>query len=220
MNKKFRTFIFVIAFSICLIIGTNENVLAYDDSGNYISNIISVREFDGILGDETEFSPIELSKMGNSDITIYAVKKEYVIPGGKGTLKSNAWRTYGDGEKIGNTRQWDYQVSAVYSGSQRVEYIKTTWQASASLRNSASITVSLGVGDSVSATAGGSSSWQPTKPIAKYFMNTKGQKESSYRSNMFVSPAKDYRSGTISIANTATVKLIGDAKPYQITAAY
>lgn len=171
----------------------------------------------GVLDDETEFSPLELARKQNRD---YAVDKEYIIPGGKGTLTANAWRTRGDGKKVGNTRQWDYQVSAVYSGYHQVEYIKTSWQAGASLSNSASLTIGLGMGETVSASSGGSSSWQYVTPTAKYYMNTKGQREVSYRSNMYVAPEIDYRSGSISIVNTAIVKLAGDSTKYQITAAY
>jgi hypothetical protein len=40
------------------------------------------------------------------------------IPGtNNGTITSNAWRTTGNGSVSGNTRLWDYQVSAVYSGT-------------------------------------------------------------------------------------------------------
>ena len=118
--------------------------------------------------------------------------KSYAIPGGKGEITSNAWRSR-NAETAGNTYQWDYQVSAVYSGKNAVSSIRTTWRGSASLRNSASI--SLGV-------------WE----------NTNGAKESSCRSNMVVTPRKDYRSGTVSIINTARVKLSKDAKPYEISA--
>lgn len=132
-----------------------------------------------------------------------------------GKLTSNAWRTSGDGEKSGNTLQWDYQVSAVYEGDKTVERIRTTWQGSASLRYSASI--SLGISDSgVSADA--SSNWQTVKTFSKYWENDNGAKTSSWRSNMYVTPAKDYRKGTISIANTALVKLSCDARTFEITA--
>lgn len=41
---------------------------------------------------------------------------KYTIPGKKGTLTSNVWRS--KQKTSGNTLQWNYQVSAVYSGSQ------------------------------------------------------------------------------------------------------
>lgn len=139
--------------------------------------------------------------------------KVYTIPGSKGTLTSNAWRsTYYT--ISGNTYQWDYQVSAVYDGTYTVERIRTSWQGSASLRNSASI--SLGLGDSVSASA--SSTWQYTTTVVKYWENSNGATMSWYSSNMYVTPSIDYRDSTISIANTALVKLQGDPMPYQITA--
>lgn len=136
------------------------------------------------------------------------------IPSGKGKITSNAWRS-SSATTSGNTYQWDYQVSAVYSGSESVSSIRTTWKGSASLRNSASI--NLGVSAS-GASAGASSSWQNVNTVTKYWENNNGAKESSYRSNMVVSPKEDYREDTISITNTARVKLKGDAKSYEITA--
>jgi hypothetical protein len=113
------------------------------------------------------------------------------------------------------TLQWSYQVSAVYSGSYDVETIRTTWQGSASLRNSASIT--LGISQS-GGNAGASSSWQTVSTVAKYWENSNGSKTSDYSSNMVVTPAIDYRSSTIGLINTARVKLKADAKPYEISA--
>lgn len=140
--------------------------------------------------------------------------KELTLPGGQGTLISNAWRSTFE-TTSGNTYQWDYQVSAVYSGSKTVESIKTSWYGGASLRNSGSI--SLGVSDS-GASVGSSSSWQYITTPVKYWENTNGAKSSDYRSNLVVSPRRDYRSGTISITNTARVKLKGNPKPYEVTA--
>lgn len=133
--------------------------------------------------------------------------KSYILPGGKGKITSNAWRSR-NAETAGNTYQWDYQVSAVYSGKNAVSSIRTTWRGSASLRNSAFI--SLGVSNS-GVSAGASSSWQNINTVTKYWENTNGAKESSCRSNMVVTPRKDYRSGTVSIINTARVKLSKDA---------
>ncbi|MDU7471390.1 MAG: hypothetical protein E7K67_01990 [Peptostreptococcaceae bacterium] len=140
--------------------------------------------------------------------------KELTIPGGQGTLTSNAWRST-TGTNSGNTIQWDYQVSAVYSGPKQVEKIRTTWQGQASLRNSASI--SLGIGDD-SVSAGGGSSWQTTQTVSKFWENSNGATTSDYGSNMIVTPAIDYRTGTISITNTASVKLKGDPKTYSYSA--
>lgn len=77
------------------------------------------------------------------------------IPGGKGTITSNSWHSWFP-KSAGNSYQWDYQVSAVYTGSRVVTAIRTTWKGSASLRNSASI--NLGVSSS-GGSAGGGSSW-------------------------------------------------------------
>jgi hypothetical protein len=131
-----------------------------------------------------------------------------------GTLTSNAWRE-GNGTPSGNTRQWDYQVSAVYSGKKTVKRIRSSWQGSASLRNAASI--SLGISNSAGS-AGVSSSWQTVKTVAKYWENTNGAKTSSWSSNMIVTPKKDYRTSTISIINTALVKLSCDNRTFEINA--
>lgn len=143
-----------------------------------------------------------------------AQAKPFTIPGGQGTLTANAWRQTNE-TTSGNTLQWDYQVSAVYSGSKTVESIRTSWYGGASLKNSASI--SLGVNAS-GATVSASSSWQYITTPVKYWENSNGAKSSDYRSNMTVSPKADYRADTISLTNTAKVKLAGDPKPYEITA--
>lgn len=139
--------------------------------------------------------------------------KNFKIPGRKGTLTSNAWRSTRE-RSVGNTYQWDYQVSAVYSGNKKVESIKTSWYGKASLRNSASI--NLGLSNS-GMTAGASSSWKNITTPVKYWENNNDSKSSDYRSNLIVSPSKDYRSNTISLMNTARVKLKGDPKPYVVS---
>ncbi|MGL5714216.1 MAG: hypothetical protein ACRCXT_11885 [Paraclostridium sp.] len=135
------------------------------------------------------------------------------IPGGKGRLISDTWRTNSDGVVSGNTRQWDYQVAAKYSGSKAVEWIETRWTASASLRNQASM--NLGVGDK-EASAGSSSSWQAVQ-VEHYAKNTLGQKEASVRRNLVIGPKSDYRPGTVYVKNQASIKLKDDAKIYRIT---
>ncbi|KXG43746.1 hypothetical protein [Tepidibacillus decaturensis] len=176
--------------------------------------------------DMSGFSPIQhyleqegINKIKNKkdksgDVTIQSSQaKEYSIPGGKGTLTSNTWRSTFS-TKSGNTLQWDYQVSAVYDGTWTVERIRTTWQGSANLRNSASI--SLGIsGSGVSASS--SESWQNIKTVAKYWENTNGATMSWYSSNMIVSPEQDYQAFTIALVNTALVKLNGDNMVYQIS---
>lgn len=151
----------------------------------------------------------------HSGITPRAAQgKDYTIPGGQGTLTANAWRSTFS-TTSGNTLQWDYQVSAVYSGTKTVESIRTSWYGAASLQNSASI--SLGVNNS-GANAGVGSSWQYVTTPVKYWENSNGATSSDYGSNLTVSPSVDYRPGTISLTNTARVKLKGDPKPYEITA--
>lgn len=132
-----------------------------------------------------------------------------------GTLTSNTWRTTGNGSVSGNTRQWDYQVSAAYDGGSSVERIRTTWHAQASLRNSASM--DLGISGS-GVTVGSSSSWENVRTPDKYWENTNGAKSASYRSNIVEGPAKHYLSGTIFSTNTALLKVRGDARTFQITA--
>lgn len=119
------------------------------------------------------------------------------------TLTSNVWRST-VGKRAGNTIQWDYQVSAVYSGYRNVKKIRTTFKGSASLRSSASI--NLGI-SSTSANAGSGSSWQYIDTVEKYWENSNGSKSSSYRSNIVIAPACDYRIGTISVTNVARVEL-------------
>lgn len=137
------------------------------------------------------------------------------LPGGQGKITSNAWRTTGNGSVSGNTRKWDYQVSAVYSGSKTVQRIRSTWWGGASLRNGASF--SLGIsGSGVTVSSG--STWTHITTKKKYWENTNGAKSSSWRSNMVIAPSKDYRSDTIYIANTALVKVKTDTRTFQISA--
>lgn len=137
----------------------------------------------------------------------------YTIPNNLGTLTSNVWRST-FGSQSGNTLQWNYQVSAKYTGKLKVARIRTSWQAAASMRNSA--TISLGLGDTVSAGAG--SAWLSTCSVTKYWENTNGATSADYSSNMYVAPQQDYRSNTISLANTATVQLQGDPRVYSYVA--
>ncbi len=135
------------------------------------------------------------------------------ISNNRGTLTSNTWRQTIHSSS-GNTYQWDYQVSAVYNGNVIVESIKTEWYASASLRNSASI--DLGTSGS-GITVGSSSSWTNIKTPIKYWENTNGAKTSDYRANVIITPKRDYRQSTISVINTAKVKLYRDTKTHYIS---
>ncbi len=190
----------------------NKNILK-SIIGCAILTISSVGTFASQMPqtDTSGVSPIEIYK--SQQLKRLKDDDYKIIPGGKGTLYSNSWRSTSP-TSSGNIYKWDYQVSAVYEGDRAVEWIRTTWQGSASLRNSASI--SLGISDS-EVSVGASSSWQTANTVSKYWENTKGQKIADYGSNMIVTPSKDYRTGTISIANTAKVKLVDDAKTYEIT---
>ena len=138
--------------------------------------------------------------------------KSYALPAAQGTLTSNTWRQNGY-DAYGNTAQWDYQVSAVYSGSKAVERIRSTWTGSASLRNGGSLSLGLSKGG---VNVGSSSSWQYISQTG-YWQNSNGAKSSSWRSNFIVAPRIDYRSDTVSIVNTALVKLKSSAQTYSIS---
>lgn len=136
------------------------------------------------------------------------------IPKG-GTLYAKVWRTTGDGTESGNSKKWDYLVSASYKGSQKVTAIRCTWRSSASLRKSAEISIGIsGSGGSASA----SSTWQTVKSKEKYWENSNGAKESSWSSNITVGPKKHYEANTIYTYSKAKLKLKGHEKYYTITA--
>jgi len=137
------------------------------------------------------------------------------IPGGQGTITSNTWRTTGNGSITGNTRQWEYQVSAEYAGSKAVQRLRATWYSGASLKNSASMDVGIGASG---ITVGISNAWQNGRTHPKYWENTNGARNSSWRSNIVVAPQAFYLNDTIFIANTALVKLASDARTFQINA--
>lgn len=63
-----------------------------------------------------------------------------------------------------------------------------------------------------------SSSRETVSTPKKYWENSNGAKSADDRSNIVISPARDYNADTIAIINTATVKLKGDPKPYSISA--
>ncbi|WP_341281206.1 hypothetical protein [Paenibacillus sp. FSL H8-0537] len=140
--------------------------------------------------------------------------KQLTIPSSQGTLTSNVWRAT-VATSSGNTLQWDWQVSAVYSGTKIVSSIRTSWSSTASLRNSANISMGVAA-DGVS--AGGGSAWASTTTVLKFWENANGSKSSDWRSNIVIGPSTDYRSGTIVTTNTAKVKLSSDPKYYEISA--
>lgn len=209
MNKK------IASLGLASVIFIAQAVVSYAD--NYDEGINeNTNIFSNIAGISSSGKSVEViePQIYHEIMPLVNQQKKYSIPGDKGTLTSNVWRQSGDGTVSGNTLQWDYQVSAVYEGTYKVEYIRTTWQGSASLRNGASI--SLGISGS-GASAGSSSSWQTVKTVEKYWENSNGAKESSWRSNMVVTPRVDYRSRTIGLVNTAKVKLKDDPRPYEIS---
>ena len=154
-----------------------------------------------------------LGTVGTLPVFAASQSRDYTIPGGGGTITSNVWRQ--TIETIsGNTIQWDYQVSAVYSGSRTVTSIRTAWTGSAQLRNSGSINIGTSSGG---VSVGGGSSWQ-TASNSGSWTNTNGATTSSWRSNLVITPRVDYRANTVAITNAATVNISGDARPFTINA--
>jgi len=142
-------------------------------------------------------------------------EKALILPADKGRLEARVWRQTGNGTISGNTLQWDYKVTAYYSGPKAVDWIQVNWYGGASLRNGAS--VSIGVGrDGVS--VGGSSSWQQGRTEMLHWTNTRGQHIADYSQTMVVAPRQDYQRDSIYTVSIAKLKLMGDAKVYATTA--
>jgi hypothetical protein len=149
--------------------------------------------------------------------TAHAVSQEkaLILPADKGRLEARVWRQSGNGTISGNTLQWDYRVTAYYSGPKAVDWIQVNWYGGASLRNGAS--VSIGIGRD-SASVGTSSSWQQGRTETLHWTNTQGQKISDYSQTMVVAPRQDYQADSIYTVSIAKLKLIGDAKVYATSA--
>lgn len=132
-----------------------------------------------------------------------------------GTLYSHTERqTYGT--VSGNVHKYKFYVYSQYNGSKTVERIRCTWKTGASLRNSASMSLSISTGKTYSVDGTSSSTWTNTY-IEKYWEHSTGTKVSYEQSNFTVSPNVDYRDGTASVTTTSSVKLKGDAKSYAIS---
>ena len=197
--KKIVTTIVLVAMCLSML---SVSVFAVELSPTTQQGNILAQSAPALQGDALIIKP--LTSQGNV----------LTIPGGEGTLTSNCWRQT-TATVSGNTLQWSWQVSAVYSGSKTVESIKTQWYSSASLRNSASISMGIS-GDGASASI--SSTWQVISTAQKYWNNTNGATESDYIGNIAIGPSSDYMSNSICTYNTASVKLSGDPKVYSITA--
>ncbi|WP_379001058.1 hypothetical protein [Metabacillus niabensis] len=143
----------------------------------------------------------------------HAAKDDNSVNTPYGKLTSNAWRS--PLTTSGNTYQFNYQTSAIYSGNKSVDWIKTTWEACASLRNSASMSIGISVDG---ASASSSSSWQNVCKSA-YWQNSNGAKGAySNRRNAVIKPRIDYKGSSVSIQNEAKVKIKGDARSWSINA--
>lgn len=146
-------------------------------------------------------------------VFVSAAKDSETLKFAYGTLKSDAWRS--TLTSSGNTYKFDYQTSAVYSGSKTVERIRTTWTVGASLRNSANMSIGTNNG---SVSVGAGSSWTNVSRTA-YWENSNGAKGSySERRNAIIAPSRDYRSNTVYIINDALIKIKGDARTFAISA--
>lgn len=154
---------------------------------------------------------VSLGSFAIADAGIRSDQSKLKVP--KGSLVADVWR--GQGKRSGNTIKWNYQVSSKYKGKKAVKWIQTKWYSSASLRNSASI--SLGLSKST-ARASKSSSWKRVATATKYWKNSNGSKSADWRSNAVVGPSKDYRLRSIYTCNTGTVRLKGYPKKYEISA--
>lgn len=139
------------------------------------------------------------------------------LPSNYGKLYVRVWR--GDGKESGNTRKWDYLVSAKYLRRKkkvRVKSIRISWQGGASLRNGASI--SLGISDS-GVSVGAYEKWTYVKTKVKYWINTKGQNNASYRSNLVAAPSQDYKRWSVWLINTGKLRIKGDKRSWEYSAA-
>jgi hypothetical protein len=133
------------------------------------------------------------------------------VPGG-GTLTSNAWR--GSQQTSGDTYKWDYQVSAVYNGKQKVTKVQTIWTVGACMSNSSSFTIGV---QADGFTVGSGSSWT-CGSVTAHWTNTNGATTSSWRSTAVAAPAKYYKSGSIWEKNVARVWTLHYKQPKEVVA--
>ena len=152
----------------------------------------------------------------NVPVTRTCQEKPLNLPDGFGKLWSNTWRSR-FGKIEGHTIQWDYLTRAKYEGNKKVFAIRTTWTSSATLKNSASMSVAASGGDTTSVEAGGSSSWQSITSGKRYLMNTKGQKEAFVRGNVVIGPEKHYDRGTFFVTSTASIAFKRNGIVYRIS---
>lgn len=111
---------------------------------------------------------------------------------------------------------WIYTVSAIYEGSYSVERVRTTWTGSVYLRKSAKLELRMGyLGNAASA----SSSWQAISQT-KYWENTNGNPSAFWTNGkMFVTPTADCMTSSVALSNKATLKIRGDARIWETSAA-
>jgi hypothetical protein len=162
---------------------------------------------------QTEKDPMSgLLRSSDNNAIIYLANGE--------TFKANAWRST-FATSSGNTKKWSYIVSSVYTGSIKVDTIRTTWQLQASLRYGASIGFGADIGiDGGGAQASNSSTWQTVRSPVKYYENNNGAKVASMpsQSNFAVAPKSDYKNSSIALFNTGKLKFVGDTRTHEITA--
>ena len=140
----------------------------------------------------------------------------------EGGIWCNVWRE-NNGHVSGNSIQWEYQVAAKYEespthyppGTSKVLSIKTEWWGAAALRMSASISIGVGAGEF---SAGLGESWDAVETTKRYWENTLGQTDASYRDTVVVGPREFYMPDSLFLANRATVKVsLNPSYPYPST---
>nr|MBP3598900.1 hypothetical protein [Eubacterium sp.] len=125
-------------------------------------------------------------------------------------------QTYG--KLSGKSRKVKFYVYAKYVGNTKVESIKCSWKIGAKMRSSATVTATVGVtGNSYTASASSSSTWQNVTTEEKYWLHTSGTKVSYEDSNFVISPDCDLSGFNDWVTTTATVKLKGYAKKASIS---
>lgn len=154
-------------------------------------------------------------KAAEGDYYTIAPDSKIACQGG-GNLISHAERqTYGT--LSGNVRKVMFYVYAKYDGTQAVDSIKCEWSTGATLRNSATMTLSTSVGTQYSFGASTSSTWQSVTSTPKYWLHTTGTTVSYENSNFTIAPDADLLGYQFWITTTGTVYTKGYLKPTTIS---
>lgn len=156
----------------------------------------------------------EMKSQGIGDY--YTKDNEDLAVSGGGKLYSHTERqTYGT--LSGKVRKVKFYVYGKYDGSQKVDSIKCAWRTGATLRKSATLTLSTSVGKEYSFGASASSTWQSVTSSEKYWLHTSGTKVSYEDSNFTIAPDADLSGFDFWVTTTATVYTKGYKKPTAIS---